>query len=311
MAHTQWTQTFAGTTLVHFQDWGQSFTDAFGDVGLTLITPLTPAAGGASTTWAAVATRPTLTPQSYYEVWALPTAMTPASPIYIKVWYGTKSASQHAMSFVVGTDPAVTGVFAAMTGTHWYSSGLTGDQNYLSCDGWGMALHCGNTATASSLQSNFWFVVDRHRAVDGTPLRTGTATYSSGNNPTNNDFVLLQAQFDHAATVPTVRTVSNIAPCISPGFSTSAARIDSTGRTQICPWWGVTPNSRGLSKMIGSYNVANHPAGVTEVDVDFLDMTEEPYLAMGAPSGSSSLSASAPLTSSRDTGASIVLWWGA
>jgi len=306
MAHKQWTQSHAGSTLGEFQTWGQSFSTAFTDVGLTPVTALTPIGGGATTLWGSLLSRPAGIPQAYYAVYALPTAMIPASPVYLKVFYGTKSATQHSISFAVGTNPAVTGVIAALPGTSSYNANMSGDQNYLACDGHGLMLHCGNTASASVTQLSFFFVLDRHRTSDGDVLGTGTAAYSGWQHAVGGTNLVV-AQFDHVA--GTVRNpVTNTAPCISPGFSTSP-RLDATGRTQICPWWGVTANSRGLSKMLGTYNYANHPSTVTAIDVDFCGNFGEPYLAMGA-SMRSGLSTQ-PLSAPQADDASLALWWGA
>lgn len=294
-----------------FRDWGQTFSNAFASVGLVPTTSLT-LANGTATSWSTV-NDPGTVALFCYEIWALPGVTSPASPIYIKVWYGRAGLSNGVTYYglTLAVSPSTSFTPVVSQNLTCYTLQVGGTDNYISCDGHGLGLVVGVVPGAVSRNLCGLFVVDRHRAINGTVLNTGVAAYGSLTAT-----ALAQSHLDLVANkvYSSIGGDFDTVGAVTDGvLSSSEQKTDSTGRTQVHPWWSITPNSRGISKMIGTYNSANFQPQFNTIDVDFCGEISERYQACGRViSTSSSFSESYGFMIGDDSSdsAAVAIWWG-
>ena len=248
MANWTWSSTGTGSNTIDFRAWIDGIQLALTTIGLVLDD-----AGNVGST-------PTAnnTAMQYYEVYRFDDAAQATAPIFLKVMYGSGgyggSYYYWRLHIQVGianlgggviTDPLGTQNYVAFTPVVALVSA-----NYASSDGSGIALALGFSGSNTNVESIF--VVDRHRnPATGAALTTGAfvqGAYSGGTR------VLGNYSFGAGAGANLYSTV----PCVTDGtLSSTTPRLNAGGKTQLYPWWSITPEARGISKMIATYNEAD------------------------------------------------------
>lgn len=193
-----------------------------------------------------------LTPEWAWEVWRLPDHGTMGA-LYIRVGYCISGSSNFTpgLSIRVGTSytaPA-SGNLVGVNGsgsllmTPGTAVSTTTADNWMSCDDHGFALVMGVNHTGGS-GNRWWFVLDRHRDTDGTPLDTAVAVFRGSGSETTTGLHL----FDLVE--PNLMTTTGT-PCVTPGkIAATDPNLNANGEVQVYPWWTTTKNSMGVSKMV-------------------------------------------------------------
>lgn len=264
MSNTTWTGARTSSNSSNFLAWGKAISDALAAIGMvredystyanTWLTAIPGYTNTANTEW-------------NWEIWRFPnSAEQTAAPIFIRVGYGTgSSTSGPLITFKLASAMGTigTGVVTGIGGSGVISGGAailsttTVGTSMAASDGHGLvlALNYDNAAGATARE---WVVIDRHRDIDGTPLTTGIALYRSlsGSSVSVNHFDLVQSEY---------ATMAGIAPCVTTGaLSTTTPHLNASLEAQLYPWWSVTKNSHGVSKMIATYALPDLIAGADQ-----------------------------------------------
>lgn len=203
-----------------------------------------------------------LTPEWAWEVWRLPDYATMGTPIFIRIGYcisGSSSATpgltiRVGTSYTAPASGALTGVDGSgslLMSVGTSQTSVTGT-NWASCDDSGFALVMGVDHTNGSA-NRWWFVLDRHRDTDGTPLDTAVAVFR-GSSAASTIGVYMYDLVEPNLT----GYATTWAPCVTHGnIESTTSNLNDLGEVQVYPWWTTTKNSMGVSKMICTHAVAD------------------------------------------------------
>lgn len=262
MANTEWTSGNQANNDINFRAWAKGISDALNAVGMVRVEASTNASAWGSNLTSPVFTT-TANTELAWEVWAFPTStmQTTTSPIFIRVGYGMQSTAgiprlQIKLSTAQGTGGVTTGIggsgsISVFGGASPGEGAQTVNNCWASCDGHGLTIaHC-VTGFGSTAYRN-WLVIDRFRdPANGDPLATGVAMYygySGAAGTTTVTYDMIQDEFVQYTTY---------APCITPGLSQYVSNLNANGEVVLYPWWAVSRQGHGVSKMIATHAVAD------------------------------------------------------
>ena len=255
----EWTSGNQANNDFNFRAWAKGISDALNAVGMVRVEASTNASAWGSALTSPVFTTTTNT-ELAWEVWAFPpsTMQTTTSPLFIRVGYG-----QHATAGI----PRLQIKVAAAQGTGGVMPGIGGSGSitvnvnpatseaaptvnncWASCDGHGLTIAHSITGTHPAFRT--WLVIDRFRdPANGDPLATGVAMYYGYSGAAGTiTYDMIQDEFVQYTTY---------APCITPGLSQYVSNLNANGEVVLYPWWAVSRQGHGVSKMIATHAVAD------------------------------------------------------
>lgn len=210
-----------------------------------------------------------VTPEWAWEVWRLPDYGT-MGPLYIRIGYciSGPNGGSPGLSIRVGTSYTadgsgnLTGVGASGSVLVSNSTGFpvgTVATNWASCDNSGFAIVMGIDHPSGGWNT-WWFVVDRHRNVDGTPMNTAVAVFRGSDAGAGTGIYL----YDLVDNTFLSQSISG-APCVTQGnIVSTTVNLNANNEVQVYPWWTITKNSMGVSKMICTHAVTDIVSTATQ-----------------------------------------------
>jgi hypothetical protein len=266
LMNTTWTSTpYAGTDPA-FRAWAKAISDALTAVGMVRVDASTSVATNWGTPIPGFTT--TANTEMAWEVWAFPTtgplasAAQTAAPVFIRIGYGTgPTASTCALSFKFASTQAAAattaatgyGATAPVSTSASLSISNSSAVSWASCDGNGLALAL--SLDHSIPPNRQIIIIDRFRNVDGTVVTDGGygLAFVFTRYGTNS---IAQTVFDLTADEAVANTWSGFAPCITQGgLSATLSNLNGNNQAQVYPWWFLTKNAHGVSKMLCTYAV--------------------------------------------------------
>lgn len=246
--------------------------------------------------WASTVTRPAGSTLPYYEIRKLSDPLSGASPVYLKVSYGsTTSVSRAGISFQVGTGSDGSGTLTGLTSViaDTYTSDTGSSLSWAASDGHGFVF-----SYAISSTKRYVIAVDRQRRPDGVAAPVA--------GQPNTGFMRAWCQPSVSSSYVTIDPVaaavnnggSRLAIPTGIAVTSATSFVADEGSARTFPLWIVTLQGSYASKMLIGVPMSDFPAGM-----------EFPVAHLGASRTYVSMGSQFPNYDAHgNTGMSIALW---
>ena len=237
MTTQSWSGVLDHTSDAGFRAWGSDFSAKLAAIGLVQTSDT------GQINWTTV-TRPGANTAGGYEIWRINDSLHTASPIFLKVEYGTgASAGAPNLWCTVGTGSNGSGTLTGSVTTRYATFSTAGTGNaatsypsyFCAAEGFiGAVFRVGYTVSSVGLG----FAVVRYSDDDGTPNGYGyTFHIYNGNAGVITTHTVQSVRTASPATVFTANTSGRFALWPS---SVSGASVDEAGNLQVVPFWTMT-----------------------------------------------------------------------